>query len=141
MDPQNFPHWRPFINICLALLILLILLEFIFPEPLEQNLGAENLEVFELLLSLVILTDLAISFVKAEDKKTFLKKNFIKIIAVFPWGFAFRGLALLRIEAELPFLAEFLAIESEGLAAQKVASGAGKGFRLFTKITELLDRL
>jgi hypothetical protein len=141
VDPQTFPHWRAFINLCLALLISLILLEFIFPEALGHYVGAENLEVIELLLSLVILTDLAISFVKAEDKKTFLKKNFIKIIAVFPWGVAFRGLALLRIEAQFPFLAEFLAIESEGMVAQKVASGAGKGIRLFTKITELLDRL
>lgn len=141
MDPQNFAHWRTFINLCLALLIVMIFGEFLIPEFMEHEIGIDNLAIMELVLSLLVLMDLSISFVKSADKVTFLKKNAIKIIAVFPWGVAFRGLALLRIEAEIPYLAQIFAVESEAIAAQKIAGGAGKSFRLITKVKELVERL
>ena len=141
MDPQNYAHWRTFINVCLALLIIMIFGEFLIPEVMEHEIGIDNLAVMELVLSLLVLLDLSISFVKSTDKVTFLKKNALKIIAIFPWGIAFRGLALLRIEAEIPYLAQIFAVESEALAAHKMAGGAGKSFRLITKIKELAERL
>ena len=141
MDPQNFPHWRNFVNVCLALLVIMIFGEFIAPELMEHEIGQGNLAVMELVLSLIVLMDIAISFVKTSDKKTFLKKNIFKIIAVFPWGVAFRGLALLRVEAELPFLAQIFAVESEAVAAERVAGGAGRSFRLITKLKELIERI
>ena len=133
MDPQQHPHWNLFTNAALALLILMIIGDLLLPEMMETYIGRENMEVAELIFSLIILTDITISFVKAADKKTFLKKNIVKIIAVFPWGAFFRGLALLRIEAELPMLAE--------LAAAERTAVAGRGFRLFTKAKELFERL
>jgi len=141
VDPQNYAHWRTFINVCLALLIIMIFGEFLIPEVMEHEIGIDNLAVMELVLSLLVLLDLSISFVKSTDKVTFLKKNALKIIAIFPWGIAFRGLALLRIEAEIPYLAQIFAVESEALAAHKMAGGAGKSFRLITKIKELAERL
>ena len=141
MDPQNYAHWRTFINVCLALLIIMIFGEFLIPEIMEHEIGIDNLAVMELVLSLLVLLDLSISFVKSTDKVTFLKKNALKIIAIFPWGIAFRGLALLRIEAEIPYLAQIFAVESEALAAHNMAGGAGKSFRLITKIKELAERL
>jgi len=141
VDPQNYAHWRTFINVCLALLIIMIFGEFLIPEIMEHEIGIDNLAVMELVLSLLVLLDLSISFVKSTDKVTFLKKNALKIIAIFPWGIAFRGLALLRIEAEIPYLAQIFAVESEALAAHKMAGGAGKSFRLITKIKELLERI
>jgi hypothetical protein len=136
MDPQDLPHWKTLMNLCLAALILLILGEFIAPDYMHHEIGEETLEVVELVLSLILLTDIAISFVKASDKKTFLKKNILKIIAVFPWGAALRGLALLRIEAELPVLSELLVAETEVAAVGRVA---GKGFKLTTKAKELFE--
>ncbi|MFP3950033.1 MAG: hypothetical protein ACLFUZ_02995 [Candidatus Micrarchaeia archaeon] len=133
MDPQQHPHWNLLTNTVLALLILMILGDLVFPELLEEHIGKENMEVSELVFSLIILTDITISFVKATDKKTFLKKNIIKIIAVFPWGAVFRGLAILRVEAELPMLAE--------LAAAERTAVAGRGFRLVTKAKELFERV
>ena len=115
--------------------------EFLIPEIMEHEIGIDNLAVMELVLSLLVLLDLSISFVKSTDKVTFLKKNALKIIAIFPWGVAFRGLALLRIEAEIPYLAQIFAVESEAVAAHKVAGGAGKSFRLITKVKELFERL
>lgn len=141
MDPQEFKHWRLFINLSLVLLIVLILSEVFIPETIEAELEMDNLLTLELILSLIILFDIAISFVKATDKIAFLKKNFIKIIAVFPWGFTFRAFALLRIEAEIPILAEALAVETEAVAAERVAGGAGRGFRIFAKLRELLEGL
>jgi RNAse (barnase) inhibitor barstar len=138
MDPQELPHYKVFINACLAVLIILILGEFIYPDYIHHEVGEENLEIIELVLSLILLTDIAISFVKAADKKTFLKKNMLRIIAVFPWGFVFRGLALLRIEAELPMLTEFLAAETEAAAAGRFA---GRGFRLTAKAKELFEEV
>jgi hypothetical protein len=136
MDPQDFPHWKTFINLCLAALILLILGDFFAPDYLHHEIGEEALEAAELVLSLILLTDITISFVKAADKKAFLRKNMLKIIAVFPWGALFRGLALLRIEAELPILSELLLAETEAAAVGKVAT---KGFKLTAKAKELFD--
>ncbi len=130
MDPQESKHWKLFINLCLILLILLVLGDFLIPEFMEYELGRELIEIVELFLSLILLMDISISFVKAKDRKTFLKKNFIRIIAVFPWGFVFKGFALLRLEAEIPIISEFFLVQSKGLAAQKVVGGAGKSFRL-----------
>gem|GEM_PF-6054821 len=115
--------------------------EFLIPELMEHEIGIDNLAISELILSLLVLLDMSISFVKATDKKTFIKKNIFKTIAIFPWGVAFRGLALLRIEAEIPYLAQLFAVESEAIAAERVAGGAGRGFRLITKIKELIEQV
>lgn len=136
MDPQDLPHWKAFINACLAVLIILIMGEFIYPDYFHHEIGEEKLEIAELVLSLVLLTDIAISFVKASDKKTFLKKNMLRIIAVFPWTALFRGLALLRIEAELPVLTELFAAETEAAAVGRIA---GRGFKLTAKAKELFE--
>jgi hypothetical protein len=136
MDPQDLPHWKAFINICLAIFILLIIAEFVFPDFMHHEVGEETIEVAELLLSLILLGDILISLVKAADKKAFLKKNALRIIAVFPWGALFRGFALLRIEAELPLLSELFVAETEVAAAGRVA---GKGLKLTAKAKELFE--
>ncbi len=141
MDPQNSIYWRVFINLCLGLLILMIFGDILIPEIMEHEIGLDTLAILELVLSLLVLLDITISFVKATDKAAFLKKNIFKILAVFPWGFAFRGLALLRIEAEIPFLAQIFAVESEAIAASKLFTGAGKSFRLITKLKELVEQI
>ncbi len=138
MDPQELPYWKVFINACLAILLILIMGEFIYPDYFHHEIGEENLEIIELVFSLILLTDIAVSFVKAADKKTFLKKNMLRIIAVFPWGFVFRGLALLRIEAELPILSELFAAETEAAAVGRIA---GRGFKFTAKAKELFDEV
>lgn len=139
MDPQESRLWKLFVNMCLAVLILMVLGDLVAEEYMDEEIGRDAIEIVELFLSLILLTDISISFIKARDRKAFLKKNFIKIIAVFPWGALFRGLALLRIETEIPMIGEALVLESEALAAQRVAGGAGKGFRLFAKLKELFE--
>jgi hypothetical protein len=141
VDPQNFRNWRLFTNLCFTLLLVLILAEVLAPEAVETEIGVDSMMGMEFALSLVVLLDIAISFRKAADKKAFLKKNIIKIIAVFPWGFTFRALSFLRIEAEIPLVGKAVALESEAVAVERVASGAGKGFRLFAKLQELLESL
>lgn len=134
MDPQEFPHWRLFINLCFALFVLLVLGEVLFPGELEHYAGPWNLAVLELILSLILLSDIAISFVKTKEgeRAAFLKKNAIRIIAVLPWGIFFNALSLLRIEAEIPLISEFMVAERTAIA--------GRGFRLAVKAKELFGK-
>lgn len=134
MDPQEFPHWRAFINACFALFVLLVIGEVFFPGEFEHYAGGANLAIIELLLSLILLSDIAISFVKTKEaeRAAFLKKNAIRIIAVLPWGIFFNALSLLRIEAELPLLSEFMVAERTAVA--------GRGFRLAVKAKELFGK-
>lgn len=131
MDPQKFKWWSTFTNACLALLILLVLLEiFLYSEIYSMGLEGA-LETIELVLSLVLLSDITISLVKAKDRVEFLKKNAIRIIAVLPWGFIFSSLSFLRLN-ELPLLSEMAAGEAAIL---------GRGARLAAKTKEIVEKL
>ncbi|MEM4272170.1 MAG: hypothetical protein QXH30_01140 [Candidatus Bilamarchaeaceae archaeon] len=85
----------------------------------------------ELLLSLILLSDIAISLVKARDRGLFFKKNALRILAVLPWGFIFSSLSFLRL-GELPVLSEFAAGE---------AAIFTRGARLAAKTKEIAERL
>lgn len=131
MDPQKFRHWSLFINSCLGLLILLVLAEMAFYNSIA-SMGLEGaMEMAELLLSLVLLTDITISLVKAKNRALFLRKNFIRIIAVLPWGVIFRSLSVLRL-GELPIFSELAAGEAAVLS---------RGARLAAKTKEIAERL
>ncbi len=131
MDPQKFKWWSLFINSCLALLIISVLAEIVFYDSIA-SMGLEGaMEIGELLLSLVLLTDLTISLVKAKDRGAFLRKNAIMIIAVLPWGFIFRALSFLRL-GELPIFSELAAGEAAILS---------RGARLAAKTKEMVERL
>lgn len=131
MDPQKFKWWSAFINFCLVFFILLVLVEIFFYESIAAAGLEHPLEMAELLLSLVLLSDITISLVKAKDRSAFLKKNAIRIIAVLPWGFLFSSLSFLKLN-ELPIISEFAAGEAAILS---------RGARLAAKTKEIVERL
>ena len=131
MDPQKFDWWSLFINSCLALFILLVLVEMFFYGSIAAAGLERPLEIFELLLSLALLSDITISLVKAKDRSAFLKKNAIRIIAVLPWGFMFSSLSFLKLN-ELPIFSELAVGEAAILT---------RGARLAAKTKEIVERL
>ena len=131
MDPQKFEWWSLFINSCLVFFILLVLVEMFFYESIAAAGLEQPLEIFELLLSLALLSDITISLVKAKDRALFLRKNFIRIIAVLPWGFMFSSLSFLKLN-ELPIISELAAGEAAILT---------RGARLAAKTKEIVERL
>ena len=131
MDPQKFEWWSLFINSCLALFILLVLVEMFFYGSIAAAGLEQPLEIFELLLSLALLSDITISLVKAKDRSAFLKKNAIRIIAVLPWGFMFSSLSFLKLN-ELPIFSELAVGEAAILT---------RGARLAAKTKEIVERL
>lgn len=78
--------------------VYFVLYEYLRPVS-ESALLA--IEVFELFVACVFLTDFGISYAKSPDKRVFLRKNWYMLIASIPilssWAELLRGLRLLGL--------------------------------------------
>ncbi len=133
MDFQETRAWRLFIVFTVLCLLALILVEWFFMEALSPYFTIEMLEFLTLIFTFVLMLDIYVSFLKAKDKKKFLKNNMLKILIILPWGTFFRALSVLRLErafAEVPLIADILAMEKLGAAASSGAYIAKKAKRI-----------
>jgi len=103
---------------------------------LEEIHLLETIETLEILLSCILIVDLIILYLESRSKYQFLKRNWLKIIAVFPFGLIFRALRILQIEQLIPMFAS-TGWFSEAIMVERVAQFS-KGIKLFGKSTELV---
>ncbi|MEW5996523.1 MAG: hypothetical protein AB1657_02930 [Candidatus Micrarchaeota archaeon] len=123
MDFQGTRMWRLAVAASLAFLVLAVLAELLFMDWLAQHVSVQAIEYLTLFFTFILMCDIYLSFLKAADKKAFLKKNALKILILLPWGTIFRALSFLRLEgmfAEVPILADLLAAEKPGAAGKTV---------------------
>ena len=60
------------------------------------------IKIIEVTATFILITDLVFWYRKAKSGYDFVTRNWIKIIAVFPFAFFFRALSILRVEAMFP---------------------------------------
>ena len=100
MKTHPTQEWKRLVKITLLLFISLSLIGFLFYDHLKPY---ENLiKIIEVTATFILITDLVFWYRKAKSGYDFVSRNWIKIIAVFPFAFFFRALSILRVEAMFP---------------------------------------
>jgi len=133
---QHSNEWRLITKGALVLLLGFVLVEMLMYSFLEEIHLLETIETLEILLSCILIVDLIILYLESRSKYQFLKRNWLKIIAVFPFGLIFRALRILQIEQLIPMFAS-TGWFSEAIMVERVAQFS-KGIKLFGKSTELV---
>jgi len=136
MDLQGTGAWKFLVTASIVLLVAVIIADLFLMDWFSAYIATQQLEYLTLVFTFVLIADIYMSFVKADDKKAFLKKNALKILILLPWGTFFRVLSFLRLEgtvAEIPLFADLFVVQKAGSAAEKTIMIAEKAKR----VTEL----
>ncbi len=100
MKTHPTQEWKRLVKITLLLFVSLTVLELFFHSQLEPF---ENfIKIIEVTATIILITDLVFWYRKAKSGYDFVTRNWIKIIAVFPFAFFFRALSILRVESMFP---------------------------------------
>ena len=92
------------------------------------------------MLTVVLATDLILWYAEARNKYNFIRRNLVKIVAIFPFMLVFRGLQFLRLQEIFAVafsseaIAEILAIEKL-LRFEKVVHMIGKATEFVRGVT------
>lgn len=132
---HHTPEWRRATHHALYLLIAITLIGIFAHSWIEAVSIAILVEAIEVLLTGFLVLDILLWFIEARNKYCFIKRNWIKIAAVLPFAFAFRGLRLLQIEALAPFLVQ--AEWASGISILERMAVFEKFGRLVMKIVEI----
>ncbi|MGV8176198.1 MAG: hypothetical protein ACP5NX_00135 [Candidatus Bilamarchaeaceae archaeon] len=97
--------WKRFVDACLVILILLIIVQLAAQPSLSAVLPVEHQEALDLSLSIVLFADVLLLMLEAKDKIWFVRKNYMKIVLVLPFALVLRAFSLARIFEFVPFLA------------------------------------
>ncbi|HLC68810.1 MAG TPA: hypothetical protein VJH24_03130 [Candidatus Bilamarchaeaceae archaeon] len=94
--PMHHRHeWKLALRIAFPLLIFTILLDLFFHPAF---IARETLETLEILLSGFLFIDILLNLNEARNKYSFLKRNAVRILVIFPFAFVFRILWVLELE-------------------------------------------
>lgn len=135
-------RWRILVNLSLALLLTLLVFEIFFHEATQQPITIDPISVIwfiDAVLTGILVVDLVLWYSEAKDKYNFIRRNWIKIAAVFPFMMAFRGLQFLRLQEVLAFAFSGQTI-TEILAIERLL-GFEKGLRFVSKGTEFVREI
>jgi len=95
--PDMLQWWQKIFLFAIAVSIV----EFVVSVFVEYSHRLEEMiHVFHLVVIMMIITDLVFEYIQADEKKDFLKKHWIEIIAIFPWGAVGRGARLTEMASE-----------------------------------------
>jgi hypothetical protein len=125
--------WKRIVLGSLIFMMASIAGEFFFHEYLTAHGWLEPIQLADVPVSLILLSDIALHFQDAKDKKRFLATHALEIIAVLPIAgvlIMFRSLRFVPLMAEIPLIAELT-------AADKIIK-MEKSFRLLEGFRELL---
>lgn len=129
-------EWRLFVNIVLVMLVVSLMLELFIPEIIEQYIASESMEIFDISFTMVLASDLCLWYAEAKDKYNFIRRNWLRIIAVFPFMLTFRAVQVFRLEQT--FVAAFSSeIVADLVVAEKLLKFE-KGIKFVSKATEVL---
>ncbi len=100
--PNYKKQWNKAVELSMPLLILTVLFDF-FLSGIISNPGIHfAIGFIEVVCSTFIFIDLAMGVLRTKNKYSYLKKNFVRIIAVFPFAMLFRVLWVFQLEAIMP---------------------------------------
>ncbi len=125
--------WKTAFFICMGLSLAIFLIEIFL------DLGHDTeriLEIIELFILLFFAADLGVNFVRAEDKKIFLKKNWFMIILLLP---LLRNLRALRVTRAASLASHISTASEAGVEARNIFIGeqalmALKGMKIATHV-------
>ncbi|MCK4319239.1 hypothetical protein KAW38_01570 [Candidatus Micrarchaeota archaeon] len=123
--------WKVFVSICFWSLILVMGLEILSHEMNWELLPQMSFDILDFGLGTIVLFDIWLGYKEAADKWKYLRKNIIKIVAVFPLGVFFKFLRFERVVELIPLLSELPVLEG--------FFGAEKGVRSLAKLKEILE--
>lgn len=143
---SNIPKlvWDSLISFSLVFIIISLIIEFFF-HPEKQVL--ELLHTIDIFAVSFLLVELAYDFYKAEDKKKFVKKEWILILSFLPFGTIFRLGRIFRSSRLIGYmskiwgrLSKFLRIEKVGIKTAQSAVHASKVGRITRPIAQIISK-
>lgn len=91
--------WKFAVSAGLALLIIVITLDLFLYSLVSSFVTHGLLEFLEIVLTSFLFFDILLNLNEAKNKYSFIQRNLLRIIAVFPFALFFRALWLLELEA------------------------------------------
>jgi len=133
--------WKKIINISIVLILAILILEMLFHSTIESINVVINLSdvlwSLDIIVTLILALDIILWYNEAKNKYNFVRRNIVKIIAVFPFMLVFRGLQILRIEEVFAFAFSGETIK-EILTFERVLRFE-KGIKIVSKATEFMS--
>lgn len=132
-------RWRLFVDVVLGLLILLLLSEILFHDQIVEIIPTSTIEMLELLFTGILALDLTLWYLEARNKYNFVRRNWIRIIAIFPFVPVFRFAQILRLEQLFAF-AFSSEMVMDVLATERLLKFE-KGIKAITKASEFIKEI
>ena len=131
-------EWKQIVGGSLILLLSFLFIEMLFHKSLSEQI-LKTIDIFDILFTTVLAIDLILWYNEAKNKYNFIRRNWIKIIAVFPFMLVFRGIQFLRLEQFVGFAFSGEIIK-DILSIERLLKYE-KGVKLISKATELISEL